>query len=97
MISDIRYEKKHWKKVWDHTDHKWWYPIRKSDQWNAILQETLTSVYKHSDTDELRELVRSLLHIDKMDISQTGIHFLQEYMRIVARIPANQINLPFHK
>lgn len=55
------------------------------------------SVYKHSDTDELRELVRSLIHIDKMDISQTGIHFLQEYMRIVARIPANQINLPFLK
>ena len=55
------------------------------------------SVYKHSDTDELRELITSLIDIDETDISKTGIYFLQEYMRIVARIPTDHMNLPFHK
>jgi hypothetical protein len=32
---------------------------------------------------------------DEQDISHSGIHFLQEYMRIVARIPESQIIIPF--
>jgi hypothetical protein len=35
------------------------------------------------------------LSVDQQDVSPTGIHFLQAYMRIVARIPESQIIVPF--
>jgi hypothetical protein len=65
------------------------------EAWNKILESALSNVYKHSDSEQIYTLLQSLLMTDEQDISHSGIHFLQEYMRIVARIPESQIIIPF--
>lgn len=69
--------------------------IQNEEQWNNILHEALSQVYKHSDTPDVREKVKLLIWVDRTDTSKVGIHFLQVYMRIIARIPDNQLYLPF--
>ena len=80
------------KEVDDIRNHK---KIQNEEQWNNILHEALSQVYKHSDTPDVREKVKLLIWVDRTDTSNVGIHFLQVYMRIIARIPDNQIYLPF--
>ncbi len=41
--------------------------------------------------EEYEQDINRLVRIDEDDVSETGIYFLQEYMRIVARIPHDQI------
>ena len=65
--------------------------------WNDILKWALTQVYKHTDSAEFQKKFHTLLMMDSYDNSKTGIYFLQTYMRIVARIPEDKINLPFHQ
>ncbi len=45
--------------------------------------------------EEYEQDINRLVRIDEDDVSETGIYFLQEYMRIVARIPRDQIFSPF--
>ena len=80
------------KEVDDIRNHK---KIQNEEQWNNILHEALSQVYKHSDTPDVREKVKLLIWVDRTDTSKVGIHFLQVYMRIIARIPDTQIYLPF--
>ncbi len=55
--------------------------------------DLLTSI-SQSDIDHQND-IKTLTCIDQNDTSETGIHFLQEYMRIVARIPRDQIYSAF--
>ncbi len=71
--------------------------IWNEEKWNTILKWSLIPLYKHTNTPETQQKINTLIAIDTHDISKTGIHFLQAYMRIVARIPEDQINLPFHQ
>lgn len=69
--------------------------VKNEEQWNRILRDTISQVYKHTDSPEVIQNVQSLLGIDQIDTSETDINFLQAYMKIIARIPENQIILPF--
>ncbi|NRH21040.1 hypothetical protein HOO68_03275 [Candidatus Gracilibacteria bacterium] len=80
------------KEVDDIRNHK---KVHNEEQWNRILQEALSQVYKHSDTPDIRDKLQLLSQIDQNDASRVGIHFLQMYMKIIARIPEDKIYLPF--
>lgn len=54
---------------------------------NIYNYQILGEGYKHA--------IDRLVSIDQHDVSETGIYFLQEYMRIVARIPSEQIYSAF--
>ncbi len=95
LVSRIRYQKKHPQQspIKNHQDNN--YIIQSNEQWNQILHGTLARVYKHSDSPEFWKLFQELIGNDEVDVTNTGIHFLQAYMRIVARIPNDKISLPF--
>lgn len=69
--------------------------VQNEEQWDKILRETISQVYRHTDTPDVTQNVQSLLGMDRIDTSETDINFLQAYMKIIARIPEDQIILPF--
>lgn len=69
--------------------------VHNEEQWNRILHEAFSQIYKHSNTPDVRKKVQLLIQIDQNDASRVGIHFLQMYMKTIARIPEDQIYLPF--
>lgn len=69
----------------------------KSDtEWKSILKDALSRVYKHGDSEEFQAKLRELFDEYELDKTSTKVHFLRAYMKIVARIPENQLSLPFH-
>lgn len=68
-----------------------------NEKWNQILHGALSQVYKHADTIEFRNRFQSLISIDSHDTSKTGIRFLEEYMKTVARIPEARISRIYHQ
>lgn len=69
--------------------------IQNEDQWEKILYDAMSQIYRHSDSPDFRRKIQLLLSIDGNDTTKTGIEFMQIYMRIVARIPEDQIYSPF--
>ena len=69
--------------------------IQNEDQWKKILYDAMSQIYRHSDSPDFRRKIQLLLSIDSNDATKTGIEFLQIYMRIVARIPEDQMYTPF--
>lgn len=71
--------------------------LQKNDtEWKWILKNTLSRVYKHRDSEEFQKKLRELFDEYELDKTSTKVHFLQAYMKIVARIPEEQLSLPFH-
>lgn len=65
-------------------------------EWKSILKDALGKIYKHRDSEEFQSKLRELFDEYELDKTSTKVHFLRAYMKIVARIPENQLSLPFH-